>query len=108
MYPNNPGLPLAARVLDTYAALGLGHISDTVLDRYAQAADLVAAADLAAVGAVDELTEMTRTVAAGTVLGDTLLAGLRRIAQEAESFRRFPLPDGAPAPGTSLLDEQDC
>ena len=48
MYPNNPGLPLAARVLDTYAALGLGHISDTVLDRYAQAADLVAAADLAA------------------------------------------------------------
>ena len=108
VYPNNPGLPLAARVLDTYAALGLGHISDTVLDRYAQAADLVAAADLAAVGAVDELTEMTRTVAAGTVLGDTLLAGLRRIAQEAESFRRFPLPDGAPAPGTSLLDEQDC
>lgn len=108
VYTNNPGLPLAARVLDTYAALGLGHISDTVLDRYAQAADLVAAADLAAVGAVDELTEMTRTVAAGTVLGDTLLAGLRRIAQEAESFRRFPLPDGAPAPGTSLLDEQDC
>lgn len=108
VYPNNPGLPLAARVLDTYAALGLGHISDTVLDRYAQAADLVAAADLAAVGAVDELTEMTRTVAAGTVLGDTLLAGLRRIAQEAESFRRFPLPDGAPAPGTSLTTEQDC
>ncbi len=108
VYPNNPGLPLAARVLDTYAALGLGHISDTVLDRYAQAADLVAAADLASVAAVDELTEMTRTVAAGTVLGDTLLAGLRRIAQEAESFRRFPLPDGAPAPGTSLLDEQDC
>jgi len=108
VYPNNPGLPLAARVLDTYAALGLGHIADTVLDRYAQAADLVAAADLAAVGAVDELTEMTRTVAAGTVLGDTLLAGLRRIAQEAESFRRFPLPDGAPAPGTSLTTEQDC
>lgn len=108
VYPNNPGLPLAARVLDTYDALGLGHIADTVLDRYAQAADLVAAADLAAVGAVDEPTEMTRTVAAGTVLGDTLLAGLRRIAQEAESFRRFPLPEGAPAPGSALIDEQDC
>lgn len=108
VYPNNPGLPLAARVLDTYAALGLDHISDTVLDGYAQAADLVAVADLAAVGAADEPTEMTRTVAAGTVLGDTLFAGLRRIAQEAESFRRFPLPEGAPAPGTFPITEQDC
>lgn len=108
VHPNNPGLPLAARVLDTYTALGLDHISDTVLCGYAEAADLVAAADLAAVGAAEEPTEMTRTVAAGTVLGDTLFAGLRRIAQEAESFRRFPLPEGAPAPGTSPTTEQDC
>ncbi len=106
VYPNNPGLPLAARVLDTYAALGLDHISDTVLDGYAQAADLVAAADLAAVGAAGEPAAMTRTVATGTVLGDALLAGLRRIAQEAESFRRFPLPEGAPAPTATTTE--DC
>jgi len=107
VYPNNSGLPLAARVLDTYAALGLDHIPGTVLEGYAQAADLVAAADLAAVGAVGEPAEMTRTVAAGTVLGDALFAGLRRIAQEAESFRRFPLPEGAPAPDAPPT-EQDC
>lgn len=112
VHANNPGLPLAARVLDTYAALGLDHISDTVLEGYAQAADLVAAADLAAVGAAGRPAEMTRTVAAGTVLGDALLAGLRRIAQEAESVRRFPVPDGGPPPGTtstgSPTTEQDC
>lgn len=103
VYPNNPGLPLAARVLDTYAELGLQHITDTALEGYAEAADLVAAADLAAVGAVAEPTEMTRTVAAGTVLGDALLAGLRRIAQEAESFRRFPAP-----PSTTTTTTEEC
>ncbi len=109
VHPNNPGLPLAARVLDTYAALGLDHIPGTVLEDYAQAADLVAAADLAAVGAVGEPTEMTRTVAAGTVLGDALFAGLRRIAQEAESLRRFPLPDDAPAPAAAATTTtEDC
>lgn len=108
VYPNNPGLSLAARVLDAYAALGLDHITDTVLDGYAQAADLVAAADLAAVGAAGELSEMTRTVATGTVLGDSLLAGLRRIAQEVESFRLFPLPDDVPPPGSSTTTDEDC
>jgi len=47
-------------------------------------------------GADGDLTEMADVVIVGTVLGDALAAGLRRIAQEAESFRRFPLPDGTP------------
>ena len=55
-----------------------------------------------AVGATAEPAEMTRTVAVGTVLGDALFAGLRRIAQEAESFRRFPAP-----PSATTTDE-DC
>ena len=42
-----------------------------------------------------------------SVLGDALLAGLRRIAQEAESFRRFPLPAGTPAP-TLLETDPSC
>lgn len=107
VYPNNPGLALAARVLDTYAVLGLDHIIDTGLESYAQAADLVAGADLAAVGAAREPVEMTRTVAVGTVLGDALFSGLRRIAQEAESFRRFPLPEGTPTPGDAI-DTEEC
>ena len=99
MYPNNPGLALAARVLDTYAELGLESITTAVLEPGADAAQLVAGADLAAVAsAAPDTAAMTRVVAVGTVLGDSLLAGLRRIAQEAESFRRFPLPEGAPAP----------
>lgn len=107
VYPNNPGLGLATRVIDSYAELGVDVITDAALDPYAEAADLVAAADLAAVAAAPSEAEMTTVVAVGTVLGDALFAGLRRIAQEAESFRRFPLPEGAPAPGDPI-DTEDC
>lgn len=99
VYPNNPGLALAARVLDTYSSLGQQRLH-AVLKQYAEAADLVANADLSAVASAPDETEMTSVVVVGTVLGDALFAGLRRIAQEAESFRRFPLPEGTPAPGT--------
>ena len=97
VYPNNPGLALAARVLDTYSGLGQQRIH-AVLEQYAAAADVVARADLAAVASAPDEAEMTNVVVVGTVLGDALFAGLRRIAQEAESFRRFPLPEGTPAP----------
>ena len=107
VYPNNPGLTMAARVIDTYSALGVELITDAVLEQYAQAADLVAAADLEAVASAHDEAQMTSVVVVGTVLGDALFAGLRRIAQEAESFRRFPLPEGTPAPG-DLINPEDC
>lgn len=107
VYSNNPGLALAARVLDTYAALDQERLH-AVLEPYAEAADLVARADLAAVAAAPDETEMTNVVVVGTVLGDALFAGLRRIAQEAESLRRFPLPEGAPAPGSATTTAEDC
>lgn len=106
VYPDNPGLAMAARVVDTYAALDLDIITEAALERYAQAADLVASADLAAVASVRDEADMTTVVVVGTILGDALFAGLRRIAQEAESFRRFPLPEGTPAPG-STTDTKD-
>jgi len=102
VYSTNPGLAQAARVLDTYSALGHEALH-AVLDDYAEAADRVAAADLDTVASAPDRDEMTHVVVVGTVLGDALLAGLRRIAQEAESFRRFPLPAGTPEP--SLLDK---
>ncbi len=108
VYPNNPGLAMAARVIDTYDALGVEVITDAVLDDYAEAADRVAAADLDAVSAARDEAHMTTVVVVGTVLGDALFAGLRRIAQEAESFRRFPLPNGAPAPHPTTATEQEC
>nr|WP_179873343.1 MerR family transcriptional regulator [Microcella indica] len=99
VHANNPGLAIAARVIGTYADLGLDALTAAVLEPGAEAADLVARADLDGVAqAGPDPAAMTRVVAVGTVLGDSLAAGLRRIAQEAESFRRFPLPAGVPAP----------
>lgn len=94
---HNPGLALAARVLDTYSSLGQQRLH-AALDQYAEAADLVAAADLATVASAPDEAEMTNVVVIGTVLGDALFAGLRRIAQEAESARRFPAPEGTRYP----------
>ena len=89
----NPGIAIAARVLETYDTLGLPHLKST-LGAYAQAATTVAEADLAAIGMRDDRAEMVESVVVGTVLGDALFAGLRRIAQETVSARVFP--DNAP------------
>jgi len=85
----NPGIPIATRVLETYDALGLSHLKST-LGRYAAAASSIAEADLGAVGMRDDRAEMVESVVVGTVLGDALLAGLRRIAQENVSNQVFP------------------
>lgn len=90
----NPGRPIVARVLETYGALGRSELIDT-LPAYLDAAMLVAAADLGAVGAAGERAAMTETVVVGTVLGDTLFAGLRRIAQEHLSHTYYPAPSEA-------------
>lgn len=85
----NPGRGLAARVLETYEQLGHRELLDAV-EAYADAALIVAGADLAAVGASAERSAMTETVVIGTVLGDTLFAGLRRMAQEHLSHTFYP------------------
>jgi DNA-binding transcriptional MerR regulator len=77
----NPGVATVARVLDSYAELGQ-HEFVALIDRYADAAEGVAAADLDAVGQRPDLEAMAETVVIGTILGDALMAGLRRIAQE--------------------------
>ncbi|MEH3075780.1 MAG: MerR family transcriptional regulator [Quadrisphaera sp.] len=78
----NPGLPQAAAVLDSWVALGRKDLFDS-LGEYARAAEVVARADLARVwpDAADR-DRSAETVVVGTVLGDALVAGLRRIAQE--------------------------
>jgi DNA-binding transcriptional MerR regulator len=95
----NPGRATVARVLETYQALGRSELVDT-LPAYLDAAMLVAAADLGAVGAAGESSAgqraaMTETVVVGTVLGDTMFAGLRRIAQEHLSHTYYPAPTGS-------------
>ena len=86
----NPGRQGAARVLDTMEGLGHGHIADE-LPRYADAAEQIAAADLATLAHHADPADMAENVVVGTVLGDTLVASLRRIAQEHLSNQVYPV-----------------
>lgn len=95
----NPGLPVAAGAVDAYMRLGHDNLLSSLPD-YARAASIVAESDLAAVALAHDRPEMVQSVVVGTVLGDALFAGLRRVAQEDASRRRFPAP---PAP----LDRKD-
>jgi len=95
----NPGRRGAARVLDTYADLGQKHIGEH-LPAYAEAAELIARADLAAVAHHADVADMAETVVVGTVLGDALNASLRRMAQEHVSYQVFPAPRGAEPSGS--------
>jgi DNA-binding transcriptional MerR regulator len=86
----NPGRQGAARVLDTMESLGQGHIAEQ-LPRYADAAELIAAADLSTLSHHSDPADMAENVVVGTVLGDTLVASLRRIAQEHLSNQVYPV-----------------
>jgi DNA-binding transcriptional MerR regulator len=87
----NPGRRGAARILDTYARLGRDELA-RISDGYAQGAELIARADLAAVGTTDDVRDMAEIVVVGTVLGDGLVASLRRIAQEHVANELFAEP----------------
>jgi len=102
----NPGRAMAARVLDSYERLGHERLIE-VLPAYLTAAEIVAEADLAAVADAPDRAAMVETVVVGTVLGDTLLAGLRRIAQERTSDRYFPAPSGAVPPTELECDPEE-
>ncbi|MFJ6938743.1 MerR family transcriptional regulator [Streptomyces sp. NPDC101132] len=77
------------------------------LDDLAAAAEGVAAADLAYVARRVEREDLVERVVVGTVLGDSLLASLRRLAQVDASARRYgteavgaeAAAPGAAAPG---------
>lgn len=94
----NPGEAIAARVIDAFTAIGRPDL-ESLIPAYADAAELVARADLAAVGAVGHQgrTRMVETVVVGTALGDGLFTGLRRIAQE-HIARQQALPGPSAAP----------
>ena len=89
----NPGRALAARTIDGYEQLGQERLI-AVLPEYLRAAEIVATADLQAVAEAPSREAMVEIVVVGTVMGDSLLAGLRRIAQERVSDLMFPTPPG--------------
>jgi hypothetical protein len=91
-YETNPGERIAARVLDAFDGIGRSELIE-LLPVYADAAERVARADLDAVlaASAEGRTAMVETVVVGTVLGDSLFTGLRRIAQE-HIARQLGLP----------------
>ena len=91
-FEQNPGEPIVARVIDAFRAIGRPDLV-ALIPVYAEAAELVARADLQSVvdAGTDDRTRMVETVVVGTALGDGLFTGLRRIAQE-HTARQLGLP----------------
>ena len=86
----NPGLDAAARTLDGFGAIGFD-APDAYLDAYADAAATAARADLDALGTRADPDGVAELMVVGTVLGDPLFAGLRRLAQEHATHDAFPV-----------------
>jgi len=97
--PENPGFDVAARAIDAFSTIGFAP-SDEFLDAYASAAATIARADLEALTTRTRPDLVAELMVVGTVLGDALIAGLRRLAQENETAELFPLP-------TPTHDEKD-
>ncbi|WP_224392556.1 MerR family transcriptional regulator [Pseudonocardia sp. ICBG1293] len=86
--PDAPALAGARSVLARMHELGHGPGEGT-LHAWAEAADRAAEGDLAAIGRTDDREDAAETALVGTVLGDALLAALRRIAQESRSAQLY-------------------
>lgn len=84
----DPVADAAADTLATFAALGRTELVDR-LDRYAELADRTAELDLAGVRDLPDRESVVEAAVIGTVLGDTLLAALRRLAQQHASAATF-------------------
>ncbi|WIX83796.1 MerR family transcriptional regulator [Amycolatopsis carbonis] len=87
--PEHPAAPGLITTLCTIRALGHPALLDRIQD-YAMLADRIAEVDLDTLAAHPSLDRIVEAAVVGTVLGDRLFAGLRRLAQAAESGRRYP------------------
>ena len=85
----NPGIDIVARALDGFAAMGLD-VPPDYLASFASAAAEAAEADMKLLEDLPNPEQAAEVMVVGTVLGDPLFAGLRRIAQEHASRDHFP------------------
>ncbi|HEY4020224.1 MAG TPA: MerR family transcriptional regulator [Pseudonocardiaceae bacterium] len=85
---DNPAWRSAAEAIATIRSLGAGVMLDR-LTGYARAMHEVAELDLAMAAEVDDLDQLIELVVLGTLLGDSLLVALRRLAEEDVSSRRM-------------------
>ncbi|MER6767534.1 MULTISPECIES: MerR family transcriptional regulator [Amycolatopsis] len=86
--PDTPVADLLVGTLCTIRALGHQALLDQ-LGRYAEIADRIAEADLDTLEAGVSMDRIVEAAVVGTVLGDRLFEGLRRLAQAAETARRY-------------------
>ncbi len=87
-----PARRSAVSVLARMHRLGRSHFA-THLDDYARAAERIAETDLAPITELRDRDDRAEAALVGTVLGDALLAALRRMAQESLSAKHFPPAD---------------
>lgn len=85
---DSPAALALARALATLFELGEYDMLDQ-LDARAESVERVARLDLELVAAHEDIEAQVRTVVVGTVLGDVIMATLRRLAQVDASARRF-------------------
>jgi DNA-binding transcriptional MerR regulator len=84
--PESPAWELLVRVLATFQELGQDDLA-ALLDDYAEVAERLAEAEVQTVLNRPDVESMLEGVVIGTVLGDSLLAALRRLAQANVSAR---------------------
>ncbi|MCG3757739.1 MULTISPECIES: MerR family transcriptional regulator [Amycolatopsis] len=86
--PENPVADVLVGTVCTIRALGHQPLLDQI-GRYAEIADRIAEADLDTLEAGVSMDRMVEAAVVGTVLGDRLFEGFRRLAQAAETGRRY-------------------
>jgi DNA-binding transcriptional MerR regulator len=93
--------PAAADLSRALAAMGrVGHRAFTeVLDDYADAAELVARADLGYVSRRVEVEDLVESVVIGTVLGEAVFNAMRRLAHVDASARVYGVDGAGGDPG---------
>lgn len=84
----NPAWSTAVGVLATYTRLGDGDLANQ-LGLYMRVMEEVAEREVAAVVDRGDRARTVEGVVVGTVLGDTLLAAVRRLAQQHQSLKLF-------------------
>ncbi|WP_134669374.1 MULTISPECIES: MerR family transcriptional regulator [unclassified Amycolatopsis] len=87
--PDNPVAHSLVGTVCTIRALGHQALLDQI-GRYAEIADRIAEADVDTLDAVESMDRIVEAAVVGTVLGDRLFEGFRRMAQAAETARRYP------------------
>jgi DNA-binding transcriptional MerR regulator len=85
---DDPAWRSAAEAIATIRSLGAGVMLDR-LTGYARAMHEVAELDLAMAAEVEDLDQLIELVVLGTLLGDSLLVALRRLAEADVSSRRM-------------------